>query len=281
MEIIYKKDPLAARVQEIRASGKTLGFVPTMGALHEGHLSLVRICRQQNDFTVVSIFVNPTQFNDSEDLKRYPRMPEKDQAMLRSAGCDIVFMPDEKEVYPEPDKRIFDFGGLDSVMEGKHRPGHFNGVAQVVTRFFDMIRPDRAYFGLKDYQQLAIIRKVARDLRYPVEIISCPIVRECDGLAMSSRNILLDAKQRKTALVLSQALFLAKDMKSSHSPEEVIDFVTEKVKSTKGVQLEYFEIINGSNLLQADEWSEENDVIGCIAARVGKIRLIDNINFSS
>jgi pantoate--beta-alanine ligase len=281
MEIFHKKAPLAAEIQKIRATGKKIGFVPTMGALHEGHLSLVRISREQNDITVASIFVNPTQFNDRNDLKRYPRMPEKDQAMLRSAGCDLIFMPDEKEVYPEPDTRTFDFGGLDREMEGKQRPGHFNGVAQVVTRLFDMVKPDKAYFGLKDFQQLAIVRKITADLNYPVEIISCPIVRECDGLAMSSRNMLLDIKQRKHALVLSQSLFMAREMKHKYSPEQVIDFVTDRIESAPGVDLEYFEIIDGSTLLPARCWDDKHDVIGCIAAKVGQIRLIDNINFSS
>jgi len=281
MKIFLKKVPLAAEIKLLRESGKKIGFVPTMGALHEGHLSLVRISREQNDVTVVSIFVNPTQFNDKNDLERYPRMPEKDQAMLRSAGCDIIFMPDEREVYPEPDTRIFDFGGLEGIMEGKHRPGHFNGVAQVVTRLFDMVNPHRAYFGLKDFQQLAIIRRLVKDLNYPVEIMSCPIVRECDGLAMSSRNMLLDAGQRKQALVLSQSLFVAREMKQDHTPAEVIGFVNHRVGSAPGIKLEYFEIIDGSTLMPAKKWDDTHDVIGCIAARVGKIRLIDNINFSS
>lgn len=281
MKIFLKKSSLETEIHKIRESGKKIGFVPTMGALHEGHLSLVRISREQNDMTIVSIFVNPTQFNDKSDLNRYPRMPEKDEAMLRSAGCDIIFMPDENEVYPEPDTRVFNLGDLDKIMEGEHRPGHFNGVAQVVTRLFDMVKPHRAYFGLKDFQQLAIIRKIVKDLKYPVEIISCPIVRECDGLAMSSRNMLLSAGQRKQALVLSQLLFLAREMKAKYSPDEVIDFVTDKINSSPGVKLEYFEIIDGSTLLPARKWDNKHDVIGCIAARVGEVRLIDNINFSS
>lgn len=281
MKVFHKKTLIAAEIQQLRESGKSIGFVPTMGALHEGHLSLVRMSREQNDITVVSIFVNPTQFNDKSDLEHYPRMPEKDQAMLRSAGCDIIFMPDEKEVYPEPDTRIFNFGGLDSVMEGKQRPGHFNGVAQVVTRLFDMVNPHRAYFGLKDFQQLAIVRKVVKDLKYAVEIVSCPIVRECDGLAMSSRNMLLDAGQRKQALILSQSLFTARELKHNHTPQEVIHKVSAQFEKSPGVKLEYFEIIDGITLKPAKEWSDDHEVIGCIAARVGKIRLIDNINFSS
>lgn len=282
MEVFYKAAPLAARIAAFRKEGKSIGFVPTMGALHEGHLSLVRFSRQQNDITVVSIFVNPTQFNDKLDLERYPRMPEKDSALLEHAGCDLLFMPDVDEVYPEPDIRVFDFGGLDQVMEGKHRPGHFNGVAQVVTRLFDMVKPHQAYFGLKDFQQLAIIRKVMADLKYPVEIVSCPIVRECDGLAMSSRNMLLSAEERKRALVLSQSLFKGRErMKQGLSVVEVKKFVEDQVHAAEGVDLEYFEIIDGTTLLPARNWNAGRDIIGCIAARVGKIRLIDNINFSS
>jgi pantoate--beta-alanine ligase len=281
MEVIYQTALLKTRIGALRKSGRTIGFVPTMGALHEGHLSLVRFCRQQNDFTVVSIFVNPTQFNDKSDLERYPRMPDKDLALLRSTGCDLVFMPGDKEVYPEPDTRVFDFGGLDSIMEGKHRPGHFNGVAQVVTLLFELVRPHRAYFGLKDFQQLAILRKVTSELNFPVEIVSCPIVRECDGLAMSSRNMLLSPEERKRALALSQSLFQAKEMKVRHSPAQVKDFVTGRIQSSPGVDLEYFEIIDGLTLLPVSTWDDQHDVIGCIAARVGKVRLIDNINFSS
>ncbi len=282
MEVIYKAAPLAARIAAFRQEGKSIGFVPTMGALHEGHLSLVRFSRQQNDITVVSIFVNPNQFNDKSDLERYPRMPEKDGALLEHAGCDLLFMPDVDEIYPEPDTRVFDFGGLDQVMEGKHRPGHFNGVAQVVTRLFDRVKPHRAYFGLKDFQQLAIIRKVVSDLQYPVEIVSCPIVRECDGLAMSSRNMLLPAEERKRALVLSKSLFKGRErMKQGLTVVEVKKFVEDQIHSAEGVDLEYFEIIDGTTLLPARNWNTGPDVIGCIAARVGKVRLIDNINFSS
>jgi pantoate--beta-alanine ligase len=209
-------------------------------------------------------------------------MPEKDSALLEYAGCNLLFMPDVDEVYPEPDTRVFDFGGLDQVMEGKHRPGHFNGVAQVVTRLFDLVSPHRAYFGLKDFQQLAIIRKVMSDLQYPVEIISCPIVRECDGLAMSSRNMLLNAAERKRALVLSQSLFQGREiMKQGLAVVEVKKYVEDQVNAAEGVDLEYFEIIDGITLMPARNWDAGRDVIGCIAARVGKVRLIDNINFSS
>lgn len=281
MEVIEKTGLLAEKIALLRQAGKTVGFVPTMGALHEGHLSLVRCCRQQNAITVASIFVNPTQFNDKSDLERYPRMPEKDLKLLKAAGCDLVFLPDEQEIYPEADTRVFDFEGLDEVMEGRHRPGHFNGVAQVVTRLFDFVKPHRAYFGLKDYQQVAIIRQVVKSMQLPVEIVACPIVRECDGLAMSSRNMLLTKAERKTALVLSHTLFRAKAMKGSHTPAGVTGFVIQQINAAEGVDLEYFEIVDGMTLQPVASWDSEHGVIGCIAARVGKIRLIDNIEFSS
>jgi pantoate--beta-alanine ligase len=280
MEVFYKASLLTEAVRAAKETGKWAGFVPTMGALHEGHLSLIRASKAGNDITIASIFVNPTQFNDPNDLKRYPRMPEKDMRMLESAGCNILFVPDEKEIYPEPDSRIFNFDGLDCVMEGKHRPGHFNGVAQVVTRLFDIAVPNRAYFGLKDFQQVAIIRKVVSDFHYPVEIIACPIVRECDGLAMSSRNMLLSSDERKKALVLSRTLFHAFKMKPEHSPAEIVAYVKNTVQSEPGVRFEYFEIVDGSTLQPVSRWNDNTDILGCIAACVGKIRLIDNINFS-
>jgi pantoate--beta-alanine ligase len=281
MEVIHTEDLLTGKTISLREAGMSIGFVPTMGALHEGHLSLVRRSKSQNNFTVVSVFVNPTQFNDRLDLKKYPRMPEKDLDMLRTTGCDVVFMPDEKEIYPEPDTREFDFGGLDKVMEGKHRPGHFNGVAQVVTRLFDLVKPHRAYFGLKDFQQVTIIKKVITDLHYPVEIIPCPIVRDPDGLAMSSRNMLLNPEERTQALAISKTLFTAKSMKSHNTPEEVKQFVIISFHSSAGIELEYFDIIHGTTLQPVKKWESKGFFIGCVAARVGKIRLIDNIDFSS
>ena len=281
MEVFHKADLITDKIKKLRASDKTIGFVPTMGALHEGHLSLIRICRQQNDYTLASIFVNPTQFNDQSDLKKYPRMPERDLAMLQDGGCDLVFMPGEKEIYPEPDTRQFDFGTLDKCMEGQFRPGHFNGVAQVVTRLFDIVLPHRAYFGLKDFQQLAIIKRVVKVLHYPVEIVPCPIVRENDGLAMSSRNMLLSPEERKTALNLSRSLFKAKKLKETHAPQAVREIITDQLHAIPGIRLEYFEIVTGSDLLPAGSWIAKDEIIGCLAARVGNVRLIDNINFSS
>jgi pantoate--beta-alanine ligase len=281
MELFHTSASVSKKTAHLRESGKTIGFVPTMGALHEGHLSLVRISRQQNDYTITSIFVNPNQFNNRKDLERYPRMPDFDKEVLAGTGCDFLFMPDEKQVYPEPDTRVFDFGGLDKMMEGTHRPGHFNGVAQVVTRLFDIVQPNKAYFGLKDFQQLAIIKKVTADLRYPVDIVGCPIIRECDGLAMSSRNMLLSAVERKQALMLSKMLFMAKEMKTGHQPAEVKQFVIQMLSTSPGIKLEYFEIIDGTNLLPVHSWEKGKSIIGCLAAGIGNIRLIDNINFSS
>ncbi len=280
MEVFYTAAALTEAVTAVKEKGKSAGFVPTMGALHEGHLSLIRTSKAHDGITLASIFVNPTQFNDPNDLMRYPRMPGKDMQMLESAGCDMVFIPDVKEIYPEPDTRKFDFGGLDLVMEGKQRPGHFNGVAQVVTRLFDIAVPDRAYFGLKDFQQVAIIRKVVSDFHYPVEIVACPIVRECDGLAMSSRNMLLSSDERKRALILSRSLFQAQKMRPGKTPEEVIQYVKNEIESQPGVVLEYFEIVDGTTLMPVSSWNSNSDILGCIAACVGKVRLIDNIKFS-
>src|ERR1700751_2518908 len=209
-------------IQEIRDfegkltnAGKQIGFVPTMGALHKGHISLIEQSKKACDITVCSIFVNPNQFNDKNDLARYPRMPEKDCKMLEENGCDIVFMPSEEEIYPVPDTRVFDFGMIDKVLDGAHRPGHFNGVAQVVSRLFDIVKPDRAYFGLKDYQQVLIIKKMVEQLHLPVEIVACPILREPDGLAMSSRNTLLSAEERKAASLIPKLMQEAKTLSKS------------------------------------------------------------------
>ena len=281
MEIFQSAQQIASRCQSLRAAGKIIGFVPTMGALHAGHLSLLRACHRESDITVVSIFVNPTQFNDKNDLLIYPRMPDSDAAMVEAEGCDIVFIPGEKEIYPEPDTRVFDFGGLDAVMEGKHRPGHFNGVAQVVTRFFEIIKPHRAYFGSKDFQQLAIIRKVTGDMNLPVEIVACPIIREPDGLAMSSRNMLLTPEQRMHAAVISQTLFRARTMTATHRVDEVKKFVTETINSDPLMETEYFEIAEDNTLQPVHAWSEPCSKTGCVAVKIGGIRLIDNINFSS
>ncbi len=262
-------------------SGKSgnIGFVPTMGALHRGHLSLVKQAVLENQTVVVSVFVNPTQFNDSADLEKYPRTLETDLKILKSTNCDIVFAPNAEEVYPEPDNRKFDFGILETVMEGKHRPGHFNGVAQVVSKLFDIVKPDKAYFGLKDFQQLAIIKTMVTQLKLTVEIVSCPTVREKSGLAMSSRNELLTAEQRKNADLLHRTLLKAKEQKGQKSVEELTNWVVETINKNPFLSVEYFEIVDDEQLQPIKNWSETNSKIGCIAAFCGDVRLIDNIVF--
>jgi len=281
MKLVNTAPELREATASARKAGKSIGFVPTMGALHEGHLSLVRICKSQNDMTIVSIYVNPTQFNDPNDLRNYPRMPEKDIGLLRQTGCDVVFIPDNKEIYPEPDTRIFNFDGLDKTMEGKHRPGHFNGVAQVVSRLFQMVEPRRAYFGLKDFQQQAILKKIVRDLNLPVEVITCPIIREADGLAMSSRNLLLTPEQRKHAALIPQTLALAREMSATHTPGEIRQFVIRRINQDNLLLTEYFEIAHDTTLQPVQSWDEPGGKIGCVAVRVGNVRLIDNVVFSS
>ncbi|HDP75890.1 MAG TPA: pantoate--beta-alanine ligase [Bacteroidales bacterium] len=277
--VVEKISGLKTMLQGFRDERKSIGFVPTMGALHKGHVSLVERSVVENDITVVSIFVNPTQFNDKNDLKNYPRMPEKDVAMLEAAGVDVVFMPPESEIYPEPDTRVFDFGMLDKVMEGKFRPGHFNGVAQVIIKLFDIVEPNRAYFGQKDYQQLAIIRAIVRMLGYGVEIVGCPIVRESDGLAMSSRNLLLTPEHRKSAPLIYQTLAEARNKTNELSVKEMIEWVVNSINSDPNLKVEYFELADADNLLPVENWDHPNGIIGCIAVWAGNIRLIDNMMF--
>lgn len=268
-----------------RINSKLSGFVPTMGALHKGHLALVERAVNECGIVIVSIFVNPTQFNDKEDLKNYPRTLERDLELLSTVmrENDIVFTPDTKEIYPEEDKRVFEFGNLEMVMEGAHRPGHFNGVAQVVTRLFDAVNPDFAYFGQKDFQQLTIIRELARQTGNRVKIIGCPIVREPDGLAMSSRNQLLQPEIRKNAPVifktLSQASVLLKNMEIA----DLKEFVRSKINHFPDFEVEYFEIADDSELVTISQKSEIKNTrkyFACIAVKAGKIRLIDNIEIS-
>ncbi|WP_369489058.1 pantoate--beta-alanine ligase [Tenuifilum osseticum] len=277
--VVDKISDLKTMLQGFRSEGKSIGFVPTMGALHKGHVSLVERSVAENDITVVSIFVNPTQFNDKNDLKNYPRMPEKDIAMLEAAGVNVVFMPTESEIYPEPDTRVFDFGMLDKVMEGKFRPGHFNGVAQVVSKLFDIVEPHRAYFGQKDYQQLAIIRAMVRMLGYRIEIVGCPIVREPDGLAMSSRNLLLTPEHRKSAPLIYQTLAEARNKTNELSVKEMIDWVVNRINSDPNLKVEYFELADADSLLPVQGWDHPNGIVGCIAVWAGNIRLIDNMMF--
>jgi len=278
MKLVNTVQELQAEIQHL-AKGGTVGFVPTMGALHQGHISLVKQAVSENPVVVVSIFVNPTQFNDPKDLERYPRTLENDMKLLEPTGCSIVFAPNAKEVYPEPDKRKFNFGKLEEVMEGKHRPGHFNGVAQVVSRLFDMVKPTKSYFGLKDFQQLAIVKNMVKQLQLPVEIVPCAIIREESGLAMSSRNELLTEEQRKNAAVISETLFKAKELKEQKSVQEITDWVTETINKNPFLDVEYFEIVDDEQLQPVDNWDEKSTKVGCVAVFCGKIRLIDNIVF--
>jgi len=255
----------------------SVGFVPTMGALHIGHISLVERCVSENAVTVVSIFVNPTQFIDPADLERYPRTLQADLALLEKTGCQIVFAPKVAEIYPEPDTRLFDFGPIETVMEGKHRPGHFNGVAQVVSKLFDAVKPNRAYFGLKDFQQLAIIKEMTRQLELPVDIVSCPIVREESGLAMSSRNELLTADQRQNAVLISKTLFEAKNLTNQKSVSELAEWVISTINNNSHLIVEYCEIVDDTSLQPTTKWDEPGNKIACVAVFCGKIRLIDNI----
>ncbi len=262
-----------------RSKGFTIGFVPTMGALHIGHLSLVEEAGKLCDIVVVSIFVNPTQFNDPNDLANYPRTLESDMKLLSPIRCDCVFAPTVGEMYPDPDQRKFDFGNLERVMEGRFRPGHFNGVAQIVSKLFDIIRPNKAFFGQKDFQQLAIINELVRQKGYPVEIIPCPIVRENDGLAMSSRNRLLLPQYRECAPLIYITLLEAKKLSSKKSVEEIREYVVDQINGSNLLEVEYFDIVDDRYLTSIENWSTSGGKIGCIAVFAGKVRLIDNIIF--
>ena len=270
---------LHAFLAEARAEGKSVGLVPTMGALHEGHASLVKRSVEENGVTVVSVFVNPTQFNDKGDLERYPRTLDADCRLLEALGASCVFAPSVEEVYPEPDTRVFDFAPLDKVMEGIYRPGHFNGVAQIVSKLFTYVEPHRAYFGEKDFQQLAIIREMVRQLGLSLEIIGCPIVREADGLALSSRNALLTPEQRRTALAISRTLFASVEYAKEHSLAETKQMVEQAIADTEGLELEYYEIVDGHTLQPVSSWNDTDYIVSCITVYCGKVRLIDNIKY--
>ncbi|MBR6589864.1 MAG: pantoate--beta-alanine ligase [Bacteroidaceae bacterium] len=279
MKIIHTIKELQAEISAQKNAGKRVGLVPTMGALHAGHASLVERSVAENDVTVVSIFVNPTQFNDKNDLVKYPRTLEADCQLLQSVGASIAFAPSVEEVYPEPDTRSFSYAPLDTVMEGAFRPGHFNGVCQIVSKLFDMVQPHRAYFGEKDFQQLAIIREMVRQMQYPLEIIGCPIVREADGLAMSSRNTRLSADERTTALNISRTLFESQEFAKSHTLSETKAFVEEEIAATDGLRLEYYEVVDDRTLQTVREWDEAKGIVGCITVFCGEVRLIDNIRY--
>lgn len=277
MKLVHKSAELKAVLAE--SGNAAVGFVPTMGALHAGHISLVERADRENDVVVVSIFVNPTQFNDKNDLKNYPRTLEADLVLLERAGADIVFAPTEEEMYPEPDTRVFDFGQVDKVMEGATRPGHFNGVGQVVSRLFDMVNPKRAYFGEKDFQQIAVIKNLVRQLGLGIEIVECPIIREPDGLAMSSRNTLLAPEFRAAAPKIYAVLSEAAGKKGTMTVADLEEWVKRSIEKDTLLKVIYFEIVNALTLQHVADWGVDCEKQGCIAVQAGEVRLIDNIRF--
>ena len=279
MKTVSSIQELKAYLAAERQDNKQVGFVPTMGALHAGHLSLVKRCREENDVCVVSVFVNPTQFNDKHDLETYPRTLDKDCALLETAGCDYVFAPSVEEMYPEPDMRTFDFGTVSAVMEGARRPGHFNGVAQIVSKLFYAVEPNRAYFGEKDFQQIAVIRAMVKQLQIPVEIVACPIVREADGLALSSRNVRLTPEQRQKAPLIARTLKESVTFAAGKSVQEVIDYVVNRINAEPDMRVEYFEIVDGNTMEAIGQWTDTTYPVGCITVYCGEVRLIDNIKY--
>jgi pantoate--beta-alanine ligase len=282
MKIVTKTSELQSLTAAQRAAGKTIGLVPTMGALHSGHLSLIERARRENDIVVVSVFVNPTQFNNPDDLKTYPRTVEADTAKLTAAGVDFAFIPSVEEVYPEPDTRQFDLGAVAEVMEGAMRPGHFNGVAQIVSKLFMWTNPTRAYFGEKDFQQIAVIRRMA-ELEggfNGLEIIACPIVREEDGLALSSRNVRLSAEQRSIAPTIHRVLVESLEYAKSHTVAETTAHVVETLNAVDQLRVEYYNIVNPLTMASINDWKDsEESPVGCITVYCGEVRLIDNITY--
>ena len=275
MKTFHKVSDLKQELAQLDARG--IGFVPTMGALHAGHRSLVEKARKECQTVVVSVFVNPTQFNDKNDLKHYPRTPEADAAVLEAAGADYVLMPSVEEIYPEPDTRQFDFGEVDKVMEGATRPGHFNGVAQVVSRLFDIVSPAKAYFGEKDFQQIAVIKAMVRQLGLAVEIVECPIIRDEDGLALSSRNTLLTPEHRAAAPHIYEVIKQCAEKAQELSPAELTAWVTAEVENNPLLKVIYFQAVDALSMQQVQSWEESERVQGCIAVQAGDIRLIDNV----
>ena len=285
MKVVHTVNDLKQTLQAYRNEGKTIGLVPTMGALHRGHASLVSRSLRENDVTTVSIFVNPTQFNDKNDLAKYPRTLDQDCQLLQSLLTDdsqlVVFAPSVDEVYPEPDTRTFSYPPTDEVMEGGFRPGHFNGVCQVVSKLFMLVEPDRAYFGEKDFQQIAVIRRMVEDQKFPLQLCPCPIVREDDGLALSSRNTLLSDAERKIALNISKNLFASLDYAKQHTLAETRQWVIDQINAVEGLEVQYYEIVDGNSLLSLNDWNDSNYIVGCITVFCGAIpvRLIDNIKY--
>ena len=281
MKVVNTVQELKAELAAFRSEGKKIGLVPTMGALHAGHASLVGRSVKENDVTVVSVFVNPTQFNDKKDLETYPRALEADCRLLESMGADIVFAPSAEEVYPEPDTRTFSYPPTDTVMEGAFRPGHFNGVCQIVSKLFSYVEPDKAYFGEKDFQQIAVVKAMVKDLNIPVEICPCKIVREDDGLALSSRNALLTAEERTLAVNISKTLFASVDYAKEHTLEETKKFVIDTINAHEGLEVQYYEIVDGDSLRSLASWDDSDYIVGCITVFCGArpVRLIDNVKY--
>ena len=281
MKVFHKIVDLQNQLFEDRKNGMTIGLVPTMGALHEGHASLVCQSVGENDVTVVSVFVNPTQFNDKNDLKNYPRDLAADCQLLESCKADYVFAPEVEEMYPIPDTRTFEFPPVSTVMEGAHRPGHFNGVCQVVSRLFYIVKPHRAYFGEKDWQQIVVVKAMVKQLGLDVKIVECPIVRDEDGLARSSRNTLLSPDERAIAPNIFKALKEGVKYAKTHSVAETHDYVINEVNAVKGLEVEYFSIVDGNTLQDVAQWDDSDYIVGCITVYCGKIpvRLIDHIKF--
>ena len=281
MKLFEKIVDLQNELFEVRKEGKKIGLVPTMGALHQGHASLVKRSVKENDVTVVSVFLNPTQFNDKADLERYPRNLDADCKLLEECHADYVFAPSVKEMYPTPDNRQFNFPPVTTVMEGAKRPGHFNGVCQVVSRLFYIVRPDRAYFGEKDWQQIAVVKRLVKYINMNVEIVECPIVREADGLAMSSRNSLLTPEERAIAPNIYKVLKESIEYSKNHTVEETHNKVVDDINAIDGLEVEYFEIVDGNTLLDVKDWNDSPYIVGCITVYCGHtpIRLIDHIKY--
>jgi pantoate--beta-alanine ligase len=276
LRIFEEIKPLRAFINSQKQLGLSVGLVPTMGALHAGHVELIKTCKAENDLTVCSIYVNPTQFNNASDLEKYPRTLGLDEKLLQQAGCDVIFAPSNMEMYTQPNALKFDFGTLDKVLEGKFRPGHFSGVALVVSKLFNIVQPHRAYFGQKDFQQLKVITQLANELLFDLEIKSVPIVRERDGLAMSSRNQRLNLQERKNALVLYESLQFGKQLLKSGQPIEIVaKAIKDKCEAVSNVKLEYFELAHAENLMPAENVTDKTILL--IAAFVGEVRLIDNL----
>ena len=279
MKVIRSVEELKNFCESGRNAGRSLGLVPTMGALHDGHISLVDRARNDNDLVVVSVFVNPTQFNNPEDLRTYPRTEEADCARLEAAGVDVAFVPTVEEMYPCEDTRVFDLGPVAEVMEGKMRPGHFNGVAQVVSKLFAMTQPTRAYFGEKDFQQIAVIRRMVELEGFGPEIVACPICREADGLALSSRNVRLTPEHRAVAPLIHQALAASVSYAAGHTVAETIAKVVADIDAVDGLETEYYQIVDGRTCQPIESWNESTEPVGCVTVYAGDVRLIDNIKY--